>query len=232
MKSWSIWGKINKTKVLPLILPLLLPLVNGCAPKPKLSDLAQMKYLQATGRHEEAIAELKAYLKENSQTPYAPEVAYLIGESYMQLNQTDKAVFAYNDLTHDYPKGPYAGLGWRRMGDIEHQKGKPKEAIEKYKHSMKINGADFNVERCTVYIARIYENDLKDQDAALAEYGKLLKELKNPRIASEAYLAAAKIHLSKNNRDEAIKLLETILKDYPDNAEAQEAGKLLAGLKG
>jgi len=215
-----------------IALLLLLGLAGACAPKKqKISALAQIKYLQARGWHEQAITDLEEYLAEHSQTPYAPETAYLIGESYMQLNQLEKAQEAYKKLVYDYSKSPSAALGWRRLAQLEHKKGNFKAAIENYQHSMKIYAADFNLERCTLHIARIYEKDLKDKDSALKQYKKLLKELKNPRIAAEAHLAAGKIYLNQNNPQEAHSVLEKLLELYPKSKQAEEAKQLLEKLE-
>ncbi len=216
-----------------IVLLLLLGLAGACAApkKQKISALPQIKYLQAQGKHEQAIDNLEEYLAKHSQSPYAPETAYLIGESYMQLNQLEKAQEAYTKLVYGYSKSPSAALGWRRLAQLEHKKGNFKAAIENYQHSMKIYAADFNLERCTLHIARIYEKDLKDKDSALKEYKKLLKELKNPRIASEAHLAAAKIYLKQNNPQEAHSVLEKLLELYPKSKQAEEAKQLLEKLE-
>lgn len=230
MKSGLHWKKNTRKYLVAFV--ALLGLTSACAIKQmKLSTLAQLKYLQAQGKHEKAISGLKSYLSKNSKTPYAPEAAYLIGESYMQLNKFDKAEDAYKDLVYDYSKSPYAALGWRRLAELEQKEGRFKEAIENYQHSMQIYNAEFNLERCTLYIARIYEKDLKDLDAALTEYKKLLRELKNPRIASDAFLSTAKIHLTKNNKEEARSVLEKLLEKYPESTQAEEAKKLLEDLK-
>ncbi len=193
--------------------------------------MAEIRYLQAQGQHEQAIVDLEEYLAEYSQSPYAPETAYLIGESYMHLNQPGKAQEAYKKLVYDYSKSPSAALGWRRLAQLERRKGNFKAAIENYQHSMKIYQAAFNFERCTLYIARIYEKDLKDADSALQEYKKLLKELKNPRIASDAHLAAGKIYLNQNNPQEARSVLEKLLELYPESKQAEKAKQLLERLE-
>ncbi len=215
-----------------IALLLLLGVVGACAPQRKTSTLAEIRYLQAHGQHEQAIADLEEYLSEYSQSPYAPETVYLIGESYLWLNQPGKAQEAYKKLVYDYSKSPSAALGWRRLAQLERRKGNFKTAIENYRHSMKIYQAAFNFERCTLYIARIYEKDLKDADSALKEYKKLLKELKNPRIASDAHLAAGKIYLNQNNPQEARSVLEKLLELYPESNQAEKAKQLLEKLEG
>ncbi len=217
-----------------LVLLLLAGLAGACASpsKKKASTLSQVKYLQALGKHDKAIVELKNTLAKDSQSPYAPELAYLIGESYRHLNQTDNAKKAYKKLVYDYSKSPYAALGWRRLAEIKQKRGDFKEAIEDYKHSMQINSAEFNIERCTLYIARVYEHDLKDVESALKEYKKLLRELKNPRIASDAYFSTARILVSQNRKDDARKVLEKLLELYPQSRQADDAKKMLEGLKG
>lgn len=234
MKSGKVSKKrINRAKIVIIFLALILNLF-ACTSTPKRepSTLANMKYLVALGKHEQAIDEMKLALKASPQSTYSPEIAYLIGESQMALNQFGPAEKSYVFLIHEYPKSPYAALGWRRMGELERKRGNFNEAIENYKRSMQVYDAQFNVERCTLLIGRIYEEDFKDLDKALAEYKKLLKELKNPRIASEAFLSASKIYLKQDNKEEARRVLEKLLELYPTSSEAEEAKKLLEPLKG
>jgi tetratricopeptide (TPR) repeat protein len=204
----------------------------GCAPKPKVINIADGKKLQAYGQYEKAIKLFEDFLKQHPESPYAPEARYLIGESYERLNQPQSAMKAYKLVLEKHLKSPYAALSYRQMAKHYAAQGEYEKAIKHYQLAMDVLRSDANIERCTFAIAQIYQNGLKDYEAALKEYRKLTdKELKNKHITVMTYLNMGKIFKQQKEYNKARAAFQTIIDQYPWSAQVTEAKKELERLK-
>ncbi len=202
----------------------------ACAPKPKTISMADGKYLQVTSQHEKAIKLFKDFLKSNPGSPYVPEAQYLIGDSYERLNQPELALKAYKNVLEKDPKSPYAALSYRQIAKQYAAKEEYQKAIENYQRALQVSNSSANVEDCTFAIAQVYQNGLKDYDAALREYRKLAGDLKNPRITVSVYLNMGKIFKQKGENDKARAAYQTIINKYSWSSHLLEAKKELEKL--
>ncbi len=208
----------------------LISLGFACAPKPKTINMADGKYLQATSQHEAAIKLFNDFLKLNPDSPYVPEAQYLIGESYERLNKPELALKAYESVLEKDPKSPYAALAYRQMAKQRAAKGEYQKAIEYYRRAMDVSSSSANVESCTYAIAQVYQNGLKDYEAALKEYRQLTADLKNPRITVSTYLNMGKIFKQRGENDKARAAYQTIINKYSWSSLLPEAKKELEKL--
>jgi tetratricopeptide (TPR) repeat protein len=213
-----------------LLLILLVSWGAACAPTSKTVHIADGKYLQVTNQHEKAIKFFKDFLKQNPASAYAPEAYYLIGESYERLNQPKSAVEAYRQVLDKYLKSPYAALSYRRLAKYQAARGNYEKAIKYYKLAMDVLRSDANRERCTFEIAKIYQTGVKDYKAALKEYQKLTKDLKNKHLTVLAYLNIGYIFKQQKDYEKAKSAFQTIVDEYSWSSEVSKAKEELEKL--
>ena len=68
------------------------------------------------GRHEEAIAGFRGFLRTNPKADQAENANFWIGESYYALRQYEQAILAYQEVIKNYPKGSKAANATLRQG--------------------------------------------------------------------------------------------------------------------
>jgi len=94
------------------------------------------------GRHEDAMAGFREFLRDYPDSDRADNAQFWIGECYMALKQYEKAILAYQDVIKKYPKGnkvPNALLrqagAFSEINDKTSAKLLLKKIIETYPHS-------------------------------------------------------------------------------------------------
>jgi tetratricopeptide (TPR) repeat protein len=201
---------------------LLIGLGIGCAPK--VVHIAEGKYLQVINEHQKAIEYFESFIKQHPDSPYVPEAYYLIGESYERLEQPEQAMASYKHVLDNYLKSPYAALSYRQLGKYSASRGEYEKAIEYYQLAMDVLRSDSNTESCTLAIAQIYQNGLKDDEKALNEYRKLTeKELKNQHITVLAYLNIGRIFKQREEYDKARAAFQIIIDKYSWSSQVSDA---------
>lgn len=68
------------------------------------------------GRHEEAIAGFRGFLRTHPKSDQAENAHFWIGESYYALRQYEQAILAYQEVIKNYPKGSKAANATLRQG--------------------------------------------------------------------------------------------------------------------
>ena len=86
-----------------------------------------------SGKDNEKITTLNKIISQIRIPPSKPDVLFQMAESYVKLNQTDKALTTYKKVVTDYPKSSYVRKSLLGMGLIYFNSNRNNEAIQCYK---------------------------------------------------------------------------------------------------
>lgn len=85
-----------------------------------------------SGNYQEATEVFERFIKNNSENTNLPQATYLLGESYVYLNENESALKAIDLLITQYPETELAGYAMVRLGKIFDQQSRPEEAAEMF----------------------------------------------------------------------------------------------------
>jgi tetratricopeptide (TPR) repeat protein len=186
----------------------------------------------AKGQFDKAIAEWKKLLKE---TPNDPSIYNTIGDLCLKKDSKDSAVEAYHKAADLLAADGFTSKAialYKKilnidikqievhlaLGDMNVEKGLIGNAIENYKYV-----ADhYTHNKETVKALAIYQKmaDLNDANVAFrVKLGDMYAKEGMKKEAATAFLAAADVHLSKNEFKDARHLFEKVLAMDPGNKE-------------
>ena len=145
----------------------------------------------------EAIALYKRVLEEYPRTPTAPLVQFSLGNAYLQSNEVDSAIEAYQRFTSTYASNTsLLGLVYQKLGYAFLLKKDLDQAAKAYSSILDLPGA-MNRDYALFEIARLEENRSKP-DEALKHYQELMKTYPNSPLTSESAVRVKVIEAKKN----------------------------------
>lgn len=145
----------------------------------------------------EAIALYKRVLDEYPRTPTAPLVQFSLGNAYLQSNNMDSAIDAYQRFTSTYASNTsLLGLVYQKLGYAYLLKKDLDQAAKAYSSILDMPGA-MNRDYALFEVARLEENRSKP-DEALKHYQELMKTYPNSPLTSEAAVRVKVIEAKKN----------------------------------
>lgn len=89
--------------------------------------------LGITGRHQEKITVLNQLLASYPNSAYRADVHFQLGESFVKLNQSDKAITHYRKVVNDFPNSSYVRKSLLGLGVLYFNLNRNTEAIAAYK---------------------------------------------------------------------------------------------------
>lgn len=145
----------------------------------------------------EAIALYKRVLEEYPRTPTAPLVQFSLGNAYLQSNEVDSAIEAYQRFTSTYASNTsLLGLVYQKLGYAFLLKKDLDQAAHAYSSILDLPGA-MNRDYALFEVARLEENRSKP-DEALKHYQELMKTYPNSPLTSESAVRVKVIEAKKN----------------------------------
>jgi tetratricopeptide (TPR) repeat protein len=145
----------------------------------------------------EALALYKRVLDEYPRTPTAPLVQFSLGNAYLQSNDVDSAIDAYQRFTSTYASNTsLLGLVYQKLGYAYLLKKDLDQAAKAYSSIIDMPGA-MNRDYALFEVARLEENRSKP-DEALKHYQELIKTYPNSPLTSEASVRMKVIEARKN----------------------------------
>ncbi|MCG8608039.1 tetratricopeptide repeat protein [bacterium] len=206
---------------------------------------ARAKHRQ--GLFEEAIQNYHELVSSASQSPWAQEALFQIGEIYFQeFFQVDKALATYGQILTTWPNGKKTIDAYFRKGDCHVALGELETAQSWYEKPLKLNTSNASVRGRALYMAAYVDFLRGDFDPTLEKLNKITESMGQKKVdqsyvndaleliilieenrdssaeALELYVAAQRWRLQRNHA-EAIKTLQTILADYPAVAIVDES---------
>ena len=152
---------------------------------------------KTANNRKEAIALYKRVLEEYPRTPTAPLVQFSLGNTYLQSNEVDSAIEAYQRFTSTYASNTsLLGLVYQKLGYAFLLKKDLDQAARAYSSILDLPGA-MNRDYALFEVARLEENRSKPEEA-LKHYQELMKTYPNSPLTSESAVRVKVIEAKKN----------------------------------
>lgn len=172
--------------------------------------------LGVSGKDNEKITTLNKIISTNPNSTLKADVMFQMAESYVKLNQTDKALTTYKKLITDYPKSSYVKKSLMGMGLIYFNSNRNNEAIQCYKQVINDYPGTPEAENALIGLKNVYV-DMNDVDAYYS-YVKGLGVLTSADLIEQdslSYQAAEKIYMS-GDYTRASQSLKNYIQKHPD----------------
>ena len=175
------------------------------------------------------IKELNEFISTYTKSTLRDDALYELGNSYVKINEVDKAMRMYDELNTKYKASPYISKALLRQGLVYYNSGEDEQALRKFKSvANNYPGSPEGVQ--AVSTARLIYIDLGRVD----EYARWVKSLDYINVSdvdldNATYEAAEKQYLA-NNISKGIKLFNGYLNEFPNGIHALKSHFYLAQL--
>jgi tetratricopeptide (TPR) repeat protein len=175
------------------------------------------------------IEQLNTFIDKYKNSSLRDDALYELGNSYVKLNQIDKAMQMYDQLNKEYRTSPYVSKSILRQGLVHYNSGKNELALDKFKNvANNYQGTPEAVQ--AVATARLIYIDLGRVD----DYANWVRTLDyvdvtDADLDNTTYEAAEKQYLAGNS-SRAIKLFNSYLNEFKNGVHALNAHYYLAQL--
>jgi len=181
------------------------------------------------GEGTKKIDQLNTFINEFQKSTLRDDALYELGNSYVKLNEVDKAMRMYDQLNSEYRASPYVSKSILRQGLVHYNSGKNEMALNKFKNvANNYQGTPEAVQ--AVSTARLIYIDLGRVD----EYANWVRTLdyvdvSDADLDNTTYEAAEKQYLAGNS-SRAIRLFNSYLNEFSNGIHALNAHYYLAQL--
>jgi TolA-binding protein len=172
-------------------------------------------------------AEFYAQLVERfPKSKYAPAALIQIGSIWTVLRDAAQAEAALSRLLKEYPDSPEARSALPLIADSLMKLGMREEAVARYRQMFAESGGKYSDSDLLRAARALIE--AKEHDLARQGLERLLARSRDVAVVAPARLAQAELLLAREEYGEAIKVLESFIKDYPNLALVVDASLLLS----
>jgi tetratricopeptide (TPR) repeat protein len=159
-------------------------------------------------------------------------------ELLIQLGRKDEAklVLQRQLVRYPYPKGKRWDDALWQLADLALEDENPKEAV-KYLQQM-VDEHEYSIvvgsytrpymSKAALRIARIYRDDLRDPDKALAAYAQVRSEFPGSKVADDSLAEEAELRLARGERDRGCDLYKQVLDKYEVGSARRHAEARIA----
>lgn len=174
------------------------------------------------GRGNEKISLLEEFVTGYQNSGLRDDALYELGNSYVKINETEKAIAAYNKLADEYSSSEYVSKGKLRQGLVFYNMGDNERALSTFKEiASKYPGTPEAMQ--AVSSARLIYVDTGRVD----EYARWVRGLNyvdvtDSELDNTTYEAAEKQYLA-NNYDRALRLFNSYVNQFPNGIHALKA---------
>jgi TolA-binding protein len=153
--------------------------------------------LGVIGKDNEKIATLNQIAGANPNTTLKADVTFQMAESYVKLNQTEKALAAYKKVTTDFPKSSYVKKSLLGMALIYYNSDRNNEAIKCYKQIITDYPGTQEAENAMIGLKNVYvdNNDVDSYYSFVNGLG-VLTSADLIEQDSLSYLSAERMYMS------------------------------------
>jgi TolA-binding protein len=172
--------------------------------------------LGVTGRDNDKIATLNQLVSANPNSALKADVLFQMAESYVKLNQTEKALDSYKQVVTDFPKSSYVKKALLGMGLIYYNSNRNIEALQCYKQIISDYPGSAEAENALIGLKNVYV-DMNEVDSYYT-YVNGLGVLTSADLIEQdslSYMAAEKIYMS-GNYPKAAQSFQNYLEKHPD----------------
>jgi TolA-binding protein len=172
--------------------------------------------LGVSGNDNEKITTLNKIISTNPNSTLKVDVLFQMAESYVKLNQTDKALATYKKVVTDYPKSSYVRKALVGMGLIYYNSNRSNEAIQCYKQVITDYPGTPEAENSLIGLKNVYV-DMNDVDSYFSFVNGLgvLTSADLIEQDSLSYLVAEKIYMN-GDYAKAAQSFKNYIQKHPD----------------
>ncbi len=155
--------------------------------------------LGVTGRDNDKIATLNQLVSVNPNSALKADVLFQMAESYVKLNQTDKALASYKQVVTDFPKSSYVKKALLGMALIYYNSNRNNDALRCYKQIISDYPGSTEAENALIGLKNVYV-DMNEVDSYYT-YVNGLGVLTSADLIEQdslSYMTAEKIYMSGN----------------------------------
>lgn len=181
------------------------------------------------GRDSDKISELEAFISKYPKSKLRDDAMYELGNTLVKVNQTDKAMRAYDRLNSEYRMSSFVPKSLLRQGLVYYNGNQNEQALTKFKKvAADYEGSPEAVQ--AVATARLIYIDM----GRVNEYASWVKtlnyvEVTDADLDNATYEAAEKQYLD-NNADKAIKQFNGYLSQFPNGLHVLQSHFYVAQL--
>ena len=195
---------MNKKILFLIVAAGIAAAVIGCTKKNVKVLLSETEYIQKVdslyqnGKYDTFREEAQYFLSDFPGSSHAPEVQFLIAESYFNKKKYEESIAAYQRLIDKYPGSAYVDDSYYRIGKAYYaQKSIPERDQESTKKAI-------------YYFDKVMRMDSPFKDEAAA----LNKDCRNTLALKEYYIA--RFYLKTKHYDISLQIIDKALKEYDD----------------
>ncbi len=210
---------------------------NAVVANPKSSQLAEALYRSAecfllAGDNGEAVKRLTRFRDEGPlrHVPGVSDRALLrMGHALERLKQWEASRQALETLLNRFPGSPWAAEGRYGMGWAQQNLKQYDNAVASYTLVTRMTAGELAARaQLNLGLCRLAQKRYQEATTALLV---VPHNYDYPRLSAISLLEAARAHSENKQRDQAIQLLERVVRDHPNTEQADAARKRLVELK-
>ncbi len=172
--------------------------------------------LGVTGKDNEKITVLNQLVNSYPNTAYKADVYFQTAESYVKLNQPEKAITNYRKVISDYPNSSYVKKSYLSLGILYFNSNRNNDAITAYKKVIEDYPGTSEAENALIGLKNVYvdNNDVDDYFTYINGKG-VLTSADLIEQDSLSYFTAEKVYMN-GDYVRAAQNLKTYIENHPD----------------
>ncbi|MFO7946750.1 MAG: tetratricopeptide repeat protein [Armatimonadota bacterium] len=173
------------------------------------------KTLVRLNRHREAVTYYTSVLQAHNDAAWAPEVAFALGEVYVDHTQIVRAVEAFVDLADTYPESELAPDALFTAAELRYEQSNFSASSRLYERLIEEHP------QCDLTDEAHYKLGwsllkMQERTAALEHFLAAVERSDNPAVAADARLQAGYIYMHNEQFDNAIEMLKPGIQNESD----------------
>ncbi|MCB0423211.1 MAG: tetratricopeptide repeat protein [Mangrovimonas sp.] len=181
------------------------------------------------GNNSKKNQQLETFIKNQKKSKFRDDALFELGNSYVKVGETSKAIQFYDQLISDYPTSAFVSNAMLRQGLVYYNQGTNSQALGKFKTVAEKypNTADATQAVATARLIYVDEGRVDEYAAWVRTLDYV--EVTDADLDNTTYESAEKQFL-ENKPEQAIKLFNSYLNQFPKGLHALQAHFYLAQL--
>jgi TolA-binding protein len=166
---------------------------------------------------------LSAFLLDPKQSAYYPKAILLLADFAVQDNDNTKAQYWLEKLLNQYPKSLQAKEALFILGQLFFEQKDYTKSLEQFRKVVATREISRNIKldaRSYIALNLLY---LKELERGYGTIKKLLRDENRPEKIPSEKIISSRILMAMNNDDEAVEMLQAIIKSNPRTLSSAEA---------
>lgn len=195
-------------------------LLSACPYDPARRDFEEASNLMDRGALREAAGKYAFVVTKYPGSRFAPSSQLRIAQIYRNLDEIDKAEYAYSALFFMYPESGEAIAGREELAALFSRKGEHMKAIEEFQKLFQASPEGRQRYQYLIAMEYIKKNDFVQARAELKELNDIVT---NPGLSPRIRLHIAETYYLEGSYGQAITKYDDVIARFPENDAAVEA---------